>query len=339
MRHSFFFLWLVLSGFAVCCQEKDSIFLYNGQVLIGELQRVTLGEVSIDDIDLKMMEVKLYKIRVLKSVRRFKIELDDKELFYGSIKGGKKDGWIEIMTDSGSTITVEIVRLHLVIPLEKQFFKSLHGNLSAGFSYTKSSGVWQVNLSSSVVYAARYFEYQFAASANYSIDSVSLSRDREDISLMAAYNISPGWFVSASGSYQRNLELSIARRFQEMAGAGNKLFVRNHWQLYGISGLSFNQELSTAGESPGLLLEVPLVFRFNFFRFQHPNIQISSTQSAYFGITQWGRVRVEGNTSFSWELIRYFYLTLNPYTNFDNQPPAGGTNFDYGVVLSLTYKF
>lgn len=339
MQRYVFFLLLILSGLGAECQEKDSIFLYNGQVLIGELQSITLGEVSIDDVDLKMMNVKLYKIRGLKSVRRFRIELDDKELLYGRIKGGMKDGWIEIMADNGNTVPVEIVRLHVVIPLEKQFFKSLHGNLSAGFSYTKSSGVGQVNLSSSVIYAALKFEYQFAASANYSIDSVSFSRDREDISLMAAYNVSPGWFVTVAGSYQRNLELSIARRFQEMAGAGNKLFVGNHWQLYGISGLSLSQELSTAGASPGALLEVPVVLRFNYFRFQHPNIQVSSTQSAYFGITQFGRIRVEGNTSFSWELIRYLYLTLSPYTNYDNQPPAGGTNYDYGVVLSLTYKF
>lgn len=332
-------LLLLLPACSMMAQEKDSLFLYNGQVLIGEMQGIALGEVRIDDLDLKMVNVKLYKIRVLRTSRRYKIELDDKELFYGTLRTGTQDGWVEIQADNGHVVPVSMEQLHVVIPLEKQFLKSLHGNLSAGFSYTKSSGVGQVNLSSSVVYAARKFEYQFSASANYSIDSVSFSRDREELSLMAGYNVTPTWFISASGSYQRNLELSIARRFQEMVGAGNKLFVRKHWQLYGISGMSFNQELSTAGESAGLLLELPLIFRFNFFQFQHPNIQISSTQAAYFGLTQFGRVRIEGNTSFSWELIRYFYITLNPYTNFDNQPPAGSNKYDYGVVLSITYKF
>lgn len=339
MRRFLIVLLLVLPAIRAWSQYTDSLYLYNGQVLIGELQGITLGEVTIDDIDLKMVNVKLYKIRVLRSTRRFKIELDDKELFYGTMHSSGRDGWVEILADNGNTIPIAMERLHLVIPLEKQFFKSLRGNLSAGFSYTKSSGVGQVNLSSTVLYAARKFEYQFSASANYSIDSVSFSRDREDLSLMAGYNITPTWFLSASGSYQRNLELAIARRFQESVGAGNKLFVRRHWQLYGISGLSFNQELSTAGESAGLLLEVPLIFRFNFFQFQHPDIQISSTQAAYLGLTQFGRVRIEGNTSFSWELIRYFYITLNPYTNFDSKPPSGSNKYDYGIVLSITYKF
>lgn len=339
MQRLIIFVLLVLSRVKGECQEKDSIFLYNGQILIGELRSINLGEVSFDEIDLKLLSVKLYKIRVLKSIKRFKIELVDKELFYGSIRSGEKDGWIEILADNGTTVPIRLEQLNLVIPLEKQFLKSLHGNLAVGFSYTKSSGVGQVNLSSSVLYAARKLEYQFMASVNYSIDTAAFSRDREDISLMAAYSVSTAWFISATGSYQRNLELSIARRFQEMAGVGNKLFVRNQWQLYGITGLSLSQELSTAGESPGLLVEVPLMFRFNFFRFQHPNIQISSSQAGYVGLTQLGRVRIEGNTTFSWELIRYFYLTLNPYTNYDSRPPSGSTNYDYGIVLSLTYKF
>lgn len=330
---------LVLWAFDANCQERDSVFLYNGQVLIGEVQSIQLGVASIDDMDLKEVSVKLYKIKVLKTSKRFKIETQDKVLYYGTLQAGEKDGWVNILSDDGRVLPIGIEQLHQVIPLEKKFFESLNGSLSAGFSYTKSSGVGQINLSSNVVYAARKFEYQLTASANYSIDSSSFSRDREDISLLAAYNVTPTWFVTVNGSYQRNLELAIARRYQEMVGAGNKLFVKRNWQLLGITGISFSQELSTADVSSGLLLEIPVMLRYNFFQFQHPNIQISSQQSLYFGLTQKGRVRFEGNTSFSWELIRYFYLTINPYSNYDNQPPSGTSNYDYGVVLSISYKF
>jgi len=339
MQRLYFLFMLVLFAYKAGCQQQDSIFLYNGQVLIGEVKSIQLGEATIDDIDLKVIEVKLYKIKVLKTSKRFKIETDKKALFYGTLQTGDQAGWVNIISDDGRVLPVNLERLHMVIPLEKKFFRSLNGSLSAGFSYTKSSGVGQVNLSSSVLYAARKFEYQLTASANASIDSSSFSRDREDLSLMAGYYITPAWFVSVNGSYQRNLELSIARRYQEMAGAGNKLFVRKNWQLLSISGLSFSQELSTAGESSGLLLEIPVMFRYNFFQFHHPNIQISSQQSLYFGLTQKGRIRFEGNTTFSWQIIRYFYLTINPYTNYDNQPPSGTSNYDYGLVVSISYKF
>ena len=125
-----------------------------------------------------------------------------------------------------------------------------------------------------------------------------------------------------------------------MAGAGNKLFVRDTWQLLVISGLSFAQELSTEGVSSGDLLEIPVMFRFNFYKFHHPNIQITTSQTAYFSLTEKGRVRYDGSTDFSWELIRYFYLKIDPYTSFDSKPPSGGTHtFDFGIAMSISYKF
>jgi hypothetical protein len=45
------------------CQQKDSVFLFNGQILIGDIKRVELGILTIDDIDLKLQSIKLYKIK------------------------------------------------------------------------------------------------------------------------------------------------------------------------------------------------------------------------------------------------------------------------------------
>ena len=124
-----------------------------------------------------------------------------------------------------------------------------------------------------------------------------------------------------------------------MTGIGNKLFIKNTWRLLATTGMTFSQEKSTAGVSSGLLFEIPLMFQFNFYQFRHPDIQISSTQTAYFSLSQAGRVRWDGSTTFSWQLIRFFYLNINPYTNYDNQPPGDGSKFDYGIVVGLSYKF
>ncbi len=62
-----------------------------------------------------------------------------------------------------------------------------------------------------------------------------------------------------AGLPKRNLELSLARRFQEMIGAGNKVLVRNNMELLVTSGLSFNQEKSTEDVKSGVLLEVPIM--------------------------------------------------------------------------------
>ena len=320
-------------------QARDTVHLYNGQVLIGEIRSGQLGEITIDDRDLRNVELKAYKIKRLTAVQRFKIEMNSKEIYYGTIKASGKEGWIYIVSDEGDTLTTEITAINTIIPVDKKFLKQLKGNLSAGFSYAKSSDVGQINLSSSVLYETRLFQYQLSASAIESIDSSKLSRDQENVTFFTAYYFRPAWFLAGAVSYQRNLELSIASRYTGLLGAGNKVFVQRYWHLLILSGMAFNRETSTSGTKSGLLLEVPLSFIFNFFKYRRPNVQISSTQNVYFSLSQKGRIRYSNDTNFSWELMKDFYLTLNPYANYDSKPPEGNSNFDYGVALSLSFKF
>jgi hypothetical protein len=330
-------LTFIIFGKPVFGQGRDTILMNNGQVLIGEIRGAQFGEIKIDDIDLKVINVKQHKIRSLITQNKFKIETNDKRILVGMMKPSAKKGGVRILLDDGTGIETEIMSLNTIFALEQSFFQQLKGSFSTGFSFTKSSDIGQFNLSSNVFYLTRYFDYQLSVSLNSTIDSTGYSRDREDAGFFTAYTIGPTWFVAANLGYQRNLELSIARRYQEMIGGGNKLMIHKYYQLYGISGIVFNQEKSTSGTFTNTW-EIPLLLKFNYFKHSHPDIEISTTQTAFFSLTQKGRFRFTGNTSFSWQIIRYFYLTVNPYTNFDNQS-SEGSNFDYGISVSVSYKF
>jgi len=320
-------------------QTKDTIVFYNGQVLIGDIRKGQFGEITINDIDLKIQEVKQYKIKWLTTDNRFRLQTNDKTEYTGRLNKSDKEGWVYILLDEGDTILTRITDISQIIAIEKKFLVGLDGSLTAGFSYAKSSDVGQTNLSSNVHYASNKFDYLVSVALNGSIDSSRYSRDREDLGLFVTRNTGPSWFIAVNFNYQRNLELNIARRYQEIIGAGNKLFVHQNWTLLATSGLAFNQEKSTSGTSSGLLLEIPLGLRFNFFKYRHPNIQITSIQSVFFSLTQSGRIRFNSNTSFSWELIKNFRLNINPYLSYDNQPPEGNSNYDYGTSIGLSFTF
>ena len=320
-------------------QTKDTIVLYGGQVLIGDIRNGAFGEVTINDKDFKILQVKQYKIRTLTTDNRFRLETQNKQEYIGRLEKAGKDGWVNIILDNVDTLSTLITDVSQIIAIEQSFLVGLDGSLSAGFSYAKSSDIGQVNLNSSVHYATNKVDYMVNVSMNGSIDSSKYSRDREDAGVFVAYSTGPAWFAAASFNYQRNIELSIARRYQELIGGGNKIFVRKNWILLVSSGIAFNQEKSTAGATSGLLLEIPVGARFNFFKYQNPNIQISSSQTVFFSLSQKGRVRFSSNTTFSWELIKNFRLNINPYTSYDNQPPEGNSNYDYGVAISLAFTF
>jgi hypothetical protein len=338
-RFACLFLLVASANLNAFSQTRDTIVFYNGQALIGDIRSGQFGEITINDMDLKLLQVKQYKIRWLTTDNRFRLQTSDKTEYTGRLNKSEKDGWVNIILDNGDTILTEITNISLIIAIEKKFLVGLDGSLTAGFSYSKSSDIGQTNLSSNVHYASNKFDYLLSVSLNGSIDSSKYSRDREDMGLFVTRSIGPSWFVAVSLNYQRNLELAIARRYQELIGGGNKLFVHQNWVLLATSGLAFNQEKSTAGTSSGLLLEIPVGLRFNFFKYRHPNIQISSTQAVFFSLSQSGRIRFTSSTSFSWELVKNFRLNINPYTNSDNQPPEGNSNFDYGISIGLSFTF
>jgi hypothetical protein len=216
------------------------------------------------------VQVKIYKIRILKASRRFRIVTHTKEEYYGILQESTKNGWVNILLDDGKTISMNLLDLNLIIALDKGFFARLNGNLSVGFSYTKSSSIGQFNLSSNFQFATERFEHFLSLSEIGSIDSSKYSRDRENGSYIATYSLTPAWYVAIGLNYQRNLELSIARRFQELIGAGNRVIVKDDLELLLLSGLTFNQEKSTAGISENFLLEIPFIVRFNFFKYHDP---------------------------------------------------------------------
>jgi hypothetical protein len=319
---------------------RDSIILYNGEALIGSIQNSSLGSISIDDIDLKMLNIKLYKIKTLTIHERFKIETIERKIYYGTMRTSDQVGWVDIHLDNGDILPVRITNIYQLTSMDTDFLKRLNGTVSAGLSFTKSSQIGQLNFSAAVQFATKLFNYQLSVTSIGSIDSGKYSRDNENVFLANSYDLTPTWFLSGAAQYQRNLELSISRRYLFLLGIGNKLIIKKNMRLLATTGMTFSQEKSIEGVSSGLLFEIPVMFQFNYYQFRHPDIQISSTQTVYFGISQHGRVRYDGSTNFSWQLIRYFYLNLSPYTNFDSHPPAGSSsNFDYGIVFGLSYKF
>ena len=306
---------------------------------MGDLKGVKLGVVTIDDQDLKIQNVKLYKVKRLHAAQSiFRIETIYKSIYFSIIEPSEHPGAIVIYSN-GVARELSYNEIAIILPLQKKFFKQLDGNLGLGFSYSKSSSIGQLSMNSVVSYVDRRTEYQLSASSLYSIDSSRFSRDNETIQLFVSYSLANSWFLAGQANYQRNLELSISRRYQELLGAGNKLVLKPAWQVWALSGLNLTQEKSTEGNET-VQLEVPVMARVNFFKYQGINLQVSLTQTAYFSITQSGRIRDDANLSVAYEIIHNFNLSINFYTNFDNQPPVNTNNkVDYGTTFNLAYKF
>lgn len=333
------FLILLLKPLVSCAQEKDTVYLRNGQIMIGKLLGISLGIIEFDDADLNVQNIRYHKIRTIKAASRtYRIETIDKNFYYGILKPSRNYG--EVFVDNGlEEKDYQIADIYELRVLEKHFLKKIKGTVSFGYSYTKSSDVGRRNIDVNLNFTEQKFNVALTASSIFTNNQGVKTRDREGILLSGFYDIDAVWITGLLFNYQRNIELGLDRRFQQGVGAGRRLLIRNNLQGNLISGLVTNQERDLEGNSSGSLYELPLQFAVNYFHYSAPNIQIAFTSGLFFGLNQDGRKRFDGETRINWEVISNLNLSLQFYSSFDNASLAGSANdFDYGVVFNVGYK-
>ena len=87
-------------------------------------------------------------------------------------------------------------------------------------------------------------------------------------------------------------------------------------------------------------VEAPLTLTWDWFLFDDPELDWSTTIQLIPSITEDGRVRTEINTSLKWEIIGDLKWGVSLYSSADNQPQDGsGKSSDYGINTSVTYEF
>jgi hypothetical protein len=181
---------------------------------------------------------------------------------------------------------------------------------------------------------------EFVGSFIFTNNQGEKTRDRESVGLGGYYNINSVLVAGVGLNYQRNIELGLASRIQQVFGFGRRFFFQSNLQGTLISGGVINQERSLEGTSSGNLYEIPAQFKLDYFHYAAPNLSFTLFPKFFMGLNQGGRKRFDGEARVNWEVINNLDLGLQFYTNYDNRALEGSnTNFDYGIVLNVGYKF
>jgi hypothetical protein len=327
-----------ISNFSVA-QERDTLYLRNGQIMVGKLNGINLGVIQFDDVDLSVQNVKYHKIKTLKAaMSTYRIQTIDQAVYYGIIKPSQEYGKV-IVDDGIVEKTYPIVNIFNLVSLEKKFIKKIKGTVAVGYSYTKSSDIGRTNIDWNLQFTEEKYLVDFTGSFIFTNNQGVKTRDRESITLGMYYNLNSVLVAGLALNYQRNIELGLASRFQQVLGFGKRYLFKSNLQGVLISGAVVNQERSLEGNSTGNLYEIPAQFKLDYFHYAAPNLSFTIFPKFFFGLNQDGRKRFDGETRVNWEVIKNLDLGLQFYANYDNQALEGSnTNFDYGIVFNIGYK-
>src|SRR5687768_2996131 len=136
--------------------RTDVVTLANGDRITGEVKRLERGRLEFDTDDAGTLYLEWDKLLSVIAARRVEVSLADGRRFLGSL-GRAADRSIAVVGPD-STEPLPMSEVTLIIPIGTSFWRKLDGSIDAGFSYTQSSGIAQLNLNSDTVYRRPGFQ-------------------------------------------------------------------------------------------------------------------------------------------------------------------------------------
>ena len=332
---------LVLSAPLQAAPKTDILVFHNGDRLTGETKGLERGKLSFKTDATGTIEIEWDKVASLQSDQYLEVELSDGRRHFGRASLAQTEGQLKLRVGSGTnTREVQLAEVVRVAPIEQGgFFDRLDGYVTAGYDYTKSSGVRQVTFTGGL--NSRDEKRQWAIDSSATLISQSGQDDTNRYNI-GAYNrrfLADRWFVQGFGSFEGNDELGIDLR--TTIGAAYGRFLRQDqktdWAAY--AGLAVTRE-NFSEQPTNESVEGVFGTQYWFFRYNAPEASLNATLNLFPSLTESGRVRSEAQMNARYEIVSDLFFQLSFYGSYDSEPGAGAeSKSDYGVTTSLGYSF
>ena len=320
-------------------EYTDRIHLTNGDVVTGNIKELDRGKLRFKTLTMDTVFINWVDIESIDSDKYLRIEKTDGGFTNGIIK--KSDMANELVVeDRGRDVEVPILAVSSIQPIRVQqsFWRRLEGDLSAGIDYKKASDILLVNLSTNLRFKEEKYEVAFGASWNETSRTENNNSSRADLGTTYTRFLKNRWFWKASGGFERNEELGLRLRTLVGATAGRYLVQNSTLRFELNAGFAENWEDRTDGDTNSST-EGLIRSSLDIFKHTLPITRLSASINVFPGITDSSRMRVNTDVSLRNEIVRSLFWDLSLYHTYDNRPPDGAAEEDYGIVTSIGASF
>jgi hypothetical protein len=331
-------LTLIFVPTLILAQKTDVITLRNGDKITGELKELQTGLLELSTDNMSTIYIEWDKIADIKTDKFFEVELTDGRIYYGSFLAGKDTGMIKV---KGVTLEYELYLKYIVSirRIKDSFWDILDGYIKLGASYNKGSNVAEFSFGTDIIYTTRKRQLELILNSVISATEGNSTSKNQNASFTYNKYLEHRWFWGALASVNQNTSLGLNLRANIGASVGNDFIQTNKNLLNGLIGIVANREWYIDQTEPQNNLTGLLATRFQYFIYESPGIYLDSYLYIYPYFTDLGRVRINYNLSFDWEIINNFYWDLSFLLNFDNKPQSEDADkIDYNIEFGLKYS-
>ena len=328
---------IALAGTPAWAQPKtDVITLANGDRITGEIVRMVRGRLELKTDDAGTIYIEWDIVVRIQATRQFEVETMTRQRIYGAL-ATPADRRLQI----GDVPTpLPLDEITQITPINAGFWKKLEGAVNAGFSYTKSSGVAQINLSGNVRYRRPEFVVHLSGSATLTDQSdEDQADDRSAVELAYARYRGPNWFISGATRFENNESLGLELRSQIGGLIGRRLLSTNLAQMQAGAGIVGNDEQGVDTEATQNI-EGLFSFTTSYYSYDGSKTNLDFSFQYYPSLSNWGRQRVQLDNSLKRDIYKDLNAAMTLYFTFDSAPPnPSAARSDLGITFSLGWSF
>ncbi len=332
--------------------KTDIVYFKNGDKLTGEIRSLGRGRLNLNTDATGTIAIEWDKISGIVSDQHIQIETVSGIRYVGSLKTSEKVSEIIVLTNNGLQ-ALDAERIIVMEPIEDRGIDALDIDFTVGYNFAKAGGVASTNLGVNMDWRSliRIESLKFSTTITDS-DTLEASK-RMTLGFQHTRLFNNRWFSNGNLTFEKNDELGLNLRTSIGVGGGRYLVQSNRmlWSL--DAGLqvsredqSVEPELQDSREDQAAeseytdSLEATFTVKWDWFIFQDPELDWSTTVQLVPSLTESGRVRGELDTSLQWEIINDLKWGFALYGSFDNQPQSTtGETSDYGINTTVTFEF
>lgn len=334
-------LVLLFCSAEVLAAKTDVVVLINGDRITGEVKKLERGILSYSTDFMGTINIEWDKIAQLRSDQLLEIEMIDGEKLYGRAGTLGDDGAVLLeLVDGGENRSVPIEQTVRIAALDEGRLRDrLDGYFSFGWSAQAANSVSQYSVGAGVTYRDEIRLWDYAYDAARSSSDTNPSSERQTLQIEQRRFLRDRWFWAGGANFSTNDELGLDLRTLVGGGFGRYFLQTGTQELAGMAGVGLTREQFSDGQDKKSV-EGILTGSYDLFRFDSPEIDLSTVLTLYPSFTISGRVRAEANIRARYEIIKDLFYELSYLFSYDNEPQSeGAAQRDWSVVTSLGYKF
>lgn len=320
-------------------QKNDTIFLFNGDKITGEIKSLDFGKLEFSTDDIGTIHIEWDKISTIHGDKNFEIKYANGMRRFGGLAVSSIPGTAYLVS-TGDKNLVKMKDIVEVFPIKETVWSRIEGKIEVGVNYNKANEIFQFSTDFNADYRGKKYSSGIRSSNIYTDQPGRPQTQKSDFNVYIAKYIKNNWYADASSSIERNSELGLDYRILTGIAFGHDLLrgVRNRLS-YQI-GTYFNQEKGLDTTFTTSSAEGALSVAFQKLKFDSPKLDIYSKATYYPSLTEAGRNRFQYDINTEFEIVSDFYIGIKFYYTYDSQPRnENASDRDYGIRSVMGYKF